>query len=42
MGDIALEAGIDITQDMGMGIMSGLGLYGFHDGAQSFGFNING
>ena len=37
MGDIEGSAGI-----VNAGNKSGLGLYGFHDGAQSFGFNVDG
>lgn len=36
MGDIAGSAGMDLDNK------TGLGLYGFHDGAQSFGMNIDG
>ncbi len=36
MGDIAGSAGMDLDNK------TGLGIYGFHDGAQSFGMNIDG
>jgi hypothetical protein len=54
MGNIALGTGggvgfenahsaTDLSdKNLGYSNQSGLGLYGFHDGAQSFGFNING
>ena len=38
MGDV----GLNIEATLNPGNHSGLGLYGFHDGAQSFGFNIDG
>jgi hypothetical protein len=31
-----------MKDNLGEGVHSGLGLYGFHDGEQSFGFNIDG
>lgn len=38
MGDVGLNLGATLNP----GNHSGLGLYGFHEGAQSFGFNIDG
>lgn len=43
MGEVALKAGVDTNSDnAGLKDHSGLGIYGFHDGSQSFGFNIDG
>ena len=43
MGEVALKAGVDTNADnIGLKNHSGLGIYGFNDGAQSFGFNIDG
>ena len=43
MGEVAKQADVPTMKDnLGEGIHSGLGLYGFHDGEQSFGFNIDG
>ena len=37
MGDIEAGSGMDLSENK-----SGLGIYGFNDGAQSFGFNVDG
>lgn len=43
MGEVEKQAGMKAMKDnLGEGTHSGLGLYGFHDGEQSFGFNIDG
>ena len=46
MGNIAVGTNSDIgfekNADIGYANHTGLGLYGFHDGAQSFGFNVDG
>ncbi len=46
MGDVAIgtnsNIGFEKKNDVGFSNMTGLGIYGFHDGAQSFGFNIDG
>lgn len=46
MGNIAVGTSSDIgfekNADIGYANHTGLGLYGFHDGAQSFGFNVDG
>lgn len=43
MGEIELNTGVPIMKDnLGEGRHSGLGLYGFHEGQQAFGFNIDG
>lgn len=43
MGEVKKQTGMTIMKDnLGEGTHSGLGLYGFHDGEQSFGFNIDG
>ena len=43
MGEVAKQADVPAMKDnLGEGTHSGLGLYGFHDGKQSFGFNIDG
>jgi hypothetical protein len=43
MGEIELNTNVPIMKDnLGEGRHSGLGLYGFHEGQQAFGFNIDG
>jgi hypothetical protein len=44
LGDVQAKAGfaVDNMDDISKGPKSGLGLYGLHHGAQSFGFNIDG
>ena len=46
MGNVALgtesNIGFEDGNNIGVSNQTGLGIYGFHDGAQSFGFNING
>ena len=43
MGEVALKAGVDTNaSNIGLKNHSGLGIYGFNDGAQSFGFNVDG
>lgn len=46
MGDVAIGSNSDIgsqqANDIGLSNHTGLGIYGFNDGAQSFGFNIDG
>lgn len=43
MGEIELNADVPIMKNnLGEGRHSGLGLYGFHEGQQAFGFNIDG
>lgn len=43
MGEVAKQADVPAMKDnLGEGVHSGLGLYGFHDGEQAFGFNIDG
>lgn len=46
MGDVAVGSESDVgsqqATDIGLANHTGLGIYGFHDGAQSFGFNIDG
>lgn len=44
MGDVATTAGVgfDNNDTFGTDIQKGMGIYGFHDGAQSFGLNSDG
>ena len=45
MGDIGVGAGLDVDVGPVKALTknkSGIGIYGFHDGAQSFGFNVDG
>ena len=46
MGDVAVGSDADVgsqqANDIGLSNHTGLGIYGFNDGAQSFGFNIDG
>jgi hypothetical protein len=46
MGDVALgtssNIGFENGSNIGLSNQTGLGLYGFQDGTQSFGFNIDG
>ena len=44
MGDVSLGAqtGFGDGEQIGLSNHSGLGIYGFHYGAQSFGFNVDG
>lgn len=46
MGDVAVgtnsDTGFEQSNEIGIANHTGLGIYGFHDGAQSFGFNIDG
>lgn len=46
MGDVALGSGSNIGfengKNIGLANQTGIGLYGFQDGKQSFGFNIDG
>ena len=46
MGNVALgtssSIGFENGDEIGLSNQTGLGIYGFHDGAQSFGFNIDG
>ena len=46
MGDIGVgtggQIGFEKQNNIGLGNQTGLGIYGFNDGAQSFGFNIDG
>lgn len=46
MGDVAVgsdsDVGFEKSNEIGVANHTGLGIYGFHDGAQSFGFNIDG
>ncbi len=41
MGDVGAAAGINVNEQ-NIPNQNGLGIYGFNDGAQSFGFNIDG
>jgi hypothetical protein len=44
MGNVELESNISPADNPNLGLdnKSGIGIYGFNDGAQSFGFNIDG
>lgn len=46
MGDVAVgtnsDTGFEQSNEIGIANHTGLGIYGFHDGSQSFGFNIDG